>query len=87
MSEFKLPPPRRLLRCDVLHHDDALVGRDVHVFEEVAQIEPSHDQHDQHAAPDLLLVVDELVDELSIALTLIEDELTLMDREQVAEVA
>jgi hypothetical protein len=84
MSEFKLPPPRRLLRCDVLHHDDALVGRDVHVFEEVAQIEPSHDQH---AAPDLLLVVDELVDELSIALTLIEDEITLTDREQVAEVA
>ena len=39
MSEFKLPLPRRLLRCDVPRHDDTLVGHDV-VFDEIALAPP-----------------------------------------------
>ena len=82
MSEFKLPLPRRLLRCDAPRHDDSLIASDVPVFEEVASIEPSPAD-----APDLLLVIDELADELAISLTLIaevEDE--IVDA-RVAEVA
>lgn len=84
MSEFKLPPPRRLLRCEILHHDDALIGRDMREFDEIALFEPTPVD-----GPDLLLVidelVDELVDELSISLTLL-DSIDQVD-ERVAEVA
>jgi hypothetical protein len=79
MSEFKLPLPRRLLRCDVPRHDDTLVGHDV-VFDEIAAIVPNPADE-----PDLLLVVDELVDELSISLTLIAE--VEDDAARVAEVA
>ncbi len=82
MSEFKLPLPRRLLRCDAPRHDDALVARDLEVFDEIAAIEPS-----RFEAPDLLLVVDALVDELSISLTLIPDEVESEVERKVAEVA
>lgn len=85
MSEFKLPPPRRLLRCDIPHHDDALIERDVLVFDEIATIESSFD------APDLLLVVDELVDEmansLTISLTLIAEVDDGVAETRIAEVA
>lgn len=69
MSEFKLPPPRRLLRCDVpRRHDDALVEPDMPIFAEVAAIEPTLGERD-----DISVLVAELVDELSISLTLIDD--------------
>jgi hypothetical protein len=78
MSEFKLPLPRRLLRCDAPRHDDTLVGCDLAVFDELASIESSSADE-----PDLLLVIDELVDELAISLTMIAE----VDDARVAEVA
>lgn len=79
MSEFKLPLPRRLLRCDVLRHDDGLLGLDMAAFDEVSSIEPS-----PMDTPDLLLVIDELADELAISLTLIAE---VDDQVDIAEVA
>jgi hypothetical protein len=82
MSEFKLPLPRRLLRCDVLRHDDDLLGLDMSAFDEVSRIEPSSID-----APDLLLVIDELADELVISLTLVAEVDDQVDETRIAEVA
>jgi hypothetical protein len=84
MSEFKLPPPRRLLRCDVpSRHDDGLLAADMPAFDELATIEATP------AEPgDVLMLVAELVDELTISLELIGDEAgEAASDERVAEVA
>lgn len=84
MSEFKLPPPRRLLRCDVpSRHDDGLLAGDMPAFDELADIEPTPND-----AGDVLVLVAELVDELTISLELIDDEVHVSaSDERVAEVA
>jgi hypothetical protein len=85
MSEFKLPPPRRMLRFDVPRHDDSLVGLDMldmGVFDEIARIESS-----PLDASDLLLVIDELANELTISLTLIAEVDDQVAEVRIAEVA
>ncbi len=82
---YKLPPPRRLLRCELPHHDDSLVGRDLPVFDEIATLVDVELESNPLDALGLLLVIDEL----TISLTLIADPADPVESidDRVAEVA